>query len=166
VFDYLLNEFALARNWWTFKRLRYVFRECLLTSDIWVSGLVSLLTGRTLEGVFSSHSVRGRLRIIEDVFDPLINVHGQLPVMAPSQPQKTLGQLAWETLLKQPYIGTAFFNIVKGYYYAQGSFVSKFVTNEQQRGAVLKEIRRTVFKEDILQMCYELRLQVAIEELF
>jgi hypothetical protein len=43
--------------------------------------------------------------------------------------------------------------------------VSKFVTNEQQRGAVLNKIRRTVLKEDIVQICYELRLQVGIEEL-
>ena len=72
MFQYLVNECPFAKGYWSYKLLLKAYKQCL--SVKWVEGITAIVAGSTLSDLFRSFTVKGRLQILEEVFEPLIKV--------------------------------------------------------------------------------------------
>lgn len=70
MFQYLVNECPFAKGYWSYKLLLKAYKQCL--SVKWVEGITAIVAGSTLSDLFRSFTVKGRLQILEEVFEPLI----------------------------------------------------------------------------------------------
>lgn len=71
MFNYLLNECPQAGRHFSFTKLKIIYEE--LARSKWIDGLESFFTGSTLQSVFRSLTTQGKLQLIEELFESLID---------------------------------------------------------------------------------------------
>eukprot|EP00347_Sterkiella_histriomuscorum_P019837 403340111 len=138
-FNYLVNE---RGQYWNYKKLKYIILT--LIGFKWIEGLQSVIFGDTFKAIFSSFTTQGKLQILEEIIDPLLE-------SLDKQKDKTLIQtLLTQTLVQQPFVSVAFFNLIKGHYL-------KYYP-EDQRDQTLKTIKQNIFANDIIRMGKDLKI--------
>ena len=145
VFDYLINGYPA--HWWSYSRLKSVYDQCI--NRKWTEGINAIIQGSTLKAVFRSFTVRGRLQIIEDIFEPLITYNTLLS-------QFPIKKVVAEQIVQQPFLSVTFFKIIKGAY----------AELQEDRNKHLKIIKKDLLRTDILNMCTQLKLHIVIEDFY
>lgn len=113
-FSYLFNEFPNASQYISYTHLKIILSWVMKAK--WAEGIQELICGSTIRSLFRSFTVRGRLQMIGEIFEKILNDHEIRALTVVTDVTKTISTMVQEVLLQQPYISVTFVNALKGIY--------------------------------------------------
>ncbi|TNV82772.1 hypothetical protein FGO68_gene9238 [Halteria grandinella] len=168
-FSYLINNFQYASHYLSYRHIKQIINW--VHKAQWIEGLQEIVSGSTLKNIFRSFTVKGKLQIIQEIFEPLLaneNLRKAPITYAPvnqqiqQQQPLILGALVHELLNQQPYISVTYVNILKGVY---DPYMEKQLTPTEKTQR-LRSIKANLYSSDVIKMAIELKFNVALEEYF